>query len=195
MLPHTPHPPLPGGLPGHHGGAAAQGDGGGLLLGHLHEVNLVAPATARYLAQDTKNPMHKMTKKACRSIGILSRLGIWQKVGKSSGFREESFDSRTLKTKTIFVVTQIFYTMLTLVPTPFLFGSYKLRLSLKTVTYLTLLTLAQFCLLCDSLLVDNLERRVLLYRGLLREVQPNTLLKYISLSPNQVQPQVCQDGA
>ena len=168
--PRIPHPPLPGGLPGHHGGAAAQGDGGGLLLGHLHEVNLLAPATARYLAQDTKNPMHKMTKKACRSIGILSRWGIWQKVGKSSGFREESFDSRTLKTKTIFVVTQIFYTMLTLVPTPFLFGSYKLRLSLKTVIYLTLLTLGQFCLLCDSLLVDNLERRVLLYRGLLREV-------------------------
>ena len=62
--------------------------------------------------------------------------------------------------------------MLTLVPTPFLFGSYKLRLPWKTVIYLTLLTLGQFCLLCDPLLVDNLERRVLLYRGLLREVQP-----------------------
>ena len=77
-----------------------------------------------------------------------------------------------MKTKTIFVVTQIFYTMLTLVPTPFLFGSYKLRLSLKIVIYLILVSLAQFCLLCDPLLVDNLERRVLLYRGLLREVQP-----------------------
>ena len=42
-------------------------------------------------------------------------------------FREESFDSRTMKTKIIFVVTQIFYTMLTLLPTPLFFGSYSLR--------------------------------------------------------------------
>jgi len=63
-----------------------------------------------------------MTKKACRSIGILSR--------------EESFDSRTLKTKTIFVVTQIFYTMLTLVPTPFLFGSYKLSFAYFVTLFL-----------------------------------------------------------
>lgn len=74
------------------------------LLHKAMEEDSSLVTSMRYLAQDTKNPMHKMTKKACRSIGILSR--------------EESFDSRTLKTKTIFVVTQIFYTMLTLVPTP-----------------------------------------------------------------------------
>ena len=42
-------------------------------------------------------------------------------------FREESFDSRTMKTKAIFVVTQIFYTMLTLLPTTLFFSSYRLR--------------------------------------------------------------------
>ena len=45
----------------------------------------------------------------------------------ASLFREESFDSRTMKTKTIFVVTQIFYTMLTLVPTTLFYSSYRLR--------------------------------------------------------------------
>jgi len=92
------------------------------LLHKAMEEDSSLVTSMRYLAQDTKNPMHKMTKKACRSIGILSR--------------EESFDSRTLKTKTIFVVTQIFYTMLTLVPTPFLFGSYKLSFAYFVTLFL-----------------------------------------------------------
>ena len=52
----TPHPPLSGGLPGHHGGAAAQGDGGGLLLGHLHEVNLVPPCHCQVFGSGHQEP-------------------------------------------------------------------------------------------------------------------------------------------
>merc|ERR1711971_1473225 len=93
--------------------------------GLLHKAMKKDPTlvtSMRYLAQDTKNPMHQMTKKACRSIGILSR--------------EESFDSRTMKTKTIFVVTQIFYTMLTLLPTPLFYGSYRLSFAYFVTLFL-----------------------------------------------------------
>merc|ERR1719323_1154639 len=92
------------------------------LLHKAMEEDSSLVTSMRYLAQDTKNPMHKMTKKACRSIGILSR--------------EESFDSRTLKTKTIFVVTQIFYTMLTLLPTTFFFTSYRLSFAYFVTLFL-----------------------------------------------------------
>merc|ERR1712203_314482 len=50
--------------------------------------------------------------------------------------REESFDSRTLKTKTIFVVTQIFYTILTLLPTPLFYGSYRLSFAYFVTLFL-----------------------------------------------------------
>jgi len=93
--------------------------------GLLHKAMEEDPAlvtSMRYLAQDTKNPMHQMTKKACRSLGILSR--------------EESFDSRTMKTKTIFVVTQIFYTMLTLLPTTLFFSSYRLSFAYFVTLFL-----------------------------------------------------------
>jgi len=92
------------------------------LLHKAMEEDPTLVTSMRYLAQDTKNPMHQMTKKACRSIGILSR--------------EESFDSKTLKTKTIFVVTQIFYTMLTLLPTPLFYGSYRLSFAYFVTLFL-----------------------------------------------------------
>ena len=71
--PNTFAPLLPGALPGHNGSVAPQGDGRRPCVGHIDEVTFQACAIPRYLAQDTKNPMHKMTKKACRSMGILSR--------------------------------------------------------------------------------------------------------------------------
>ena len=71
-----------------------------------------------------------------------------------------------MKTKTIFVVTQIFYTMLTLLPTPLFYGSYRLRYKFLFLI-LKPIKIAQLCLLCHSVLVDYLEGWILLHRGLL----------------------------
>lgn len=66
----------------------------------------------RYLARDKKNAMNKGLKKFCRSYGFLGQ--------------NEEFDSESLLAKVAFVVTQILYTLVTILHPPLLFKSYYL---------------------------------------------------------------------
>lgn len=65
----------------------------------------------RYLATDRKNGMHILVTKVARTIGVFAK--------------DEVFNSRTLKTKIIFVVAQVLFTLVTILPTPFLYSSYR----------------------------------------------------------------------
>ena len=69
-------------------------------------------STFRHLAADKKNGMHILVTKVARSIGIFEK--------------DEVFNSKTLKTKMIFVVAQVIFTLVTIIPTPFLYSSYNL---------------------------------------------------------------------
>ena len=55
--------------------------------------------------------MHILVTKVARSIGVFAK--------------DEVFNSRTLKTKIIFVVAQVLFTLVTILPTPFLYSSYS----------------------------------------------------------------------
>ena len=69
-------------------------------------------STFRHLSVDKKNGMHILVTKVARSIGIFEK--------------DEVFNSKTLKTKMIFVVAQVIFTLVTIIPTPFLYSSYTL---------------------------------------------------------------------
>lgn len=80
----------------------------------------------RWLTRDSKNVMHVMAKKVCRAIGVLGRV--------------EDFDPEALKTKLVFWIGQLLFTVITLVPTPFLFANYSsntgyILLVLSTAVY------------------------------------------------------------
>ena len=69
----------------------------------------------RYLAKDKKNGFRNLI------IAILESAGVKGK--------DEVFDPDTLKTKIVFVVSQLVYTVVTILPTPFLYRSYYLSLA------------------------------------------------------------------
>lgn len=69
----------------------------------------------RYLSQNKKNGMHCMVKQACRSVGIFTKT--------------EEFNYKEMKTLVIFCSAQFMYTLLTIVPTPFLYYSYHAHLA------------------------------------------------------------------
>ena len=75
----------------------------------------------RYLARDKKNVMHKLVKRISRRLGIMGK--------------DEDYQPESLKTKAIFLVAQFLYTMLTLLPTPFLYSSYHLSLAWFALLY------------------------------------------------------------
>ena len=56
---------------------------------------------------------------------------IWQESGKNIF---QVFDASTFKTKVTMVTAQLIYTLITLVPVPFLFASYTVRLSTTFIT-------------------------------------------------------------
>ena len=60
---------------------------------------------------------------------------IWQESGKNTF---QVFDASTFKTKLTMVTAQLVYTLITLVPVPFLFASYTVRLSTTHSTTLIL---------------------------------------------------------
>lgn len=64
----------------------------------------------RWLTRDSKNILHKIAKAVCRTFGVLKP--------------DENFDPEALKTKIVFWIGQLCFTVLTLLPTPFLFGNY-----------------------------------------------------------------------
>jgi hypothetical protein len=65
----------------------------------------------RWLTRDTKNPMHKIAKRVCRSMGVLGP--------------NEDFDPESLKTKFVFWIGQLIFVLVTLLPIPSLFASVK----------------------------------------------------------------------
>jgi len=65
----------------------------------------------RWLTRDSKNPMHKIAKKVCRNIGVLSP--------------EEDFDPESLKTKCVFWTGNFIFIIITLLPIPILFANVK----------------------------------------------------------------------
>ena len=75
----------------------------------------------RHLARDKTNVMHRLVKKVSRSLGIM---------GKDEDYKPES-----IKSKAIFLVAQFLYTMVTLLPTPFLYSNYHLSLAWFALSY------------------------------------------------------------
>jgi hypothetical protein len=67
----------------------------------------------RWLAVDTRNSMNRITHKMCVLFGVLKR--------------GEKFDPDTIKTKCIFVATQLIFTTFCLVPVKFLYDNWILN--------------------------------------------------------------------
>jgi len=65
----------------------------------------------RHLATDTNNGMHQLVTGIMRSIGVMDS--------------NEVFNAETVKTKLIFIVAQLFYTVITILPVPLLFVSHS----------------------------------------------------------------------
>lgn len=63
----------------------------------------------RWLAKDTKNAMARGFLKFYRKLGVFGK--------------DEEYDSRTLKTKAVFVVAQLIFTVVSFMPTPFMYYS------------------------------------------------------------------------
>lgn len=61
----------------------------------------------RWLAQDTKNAAARFFLRMFRFLGVFSK--------------EEDYDSRTMKTKIVFVVAQLIFTLVSFLPTPFMY--------------------------------------------------------------------------
>jgi len=61
----------------------------------------------RWLAQDTKNAAARFFLKAFRMIGVFAK--------------DEDYDSRTMKTKIVFVIAQLLFTVVSFLPTPLMY--------------------------------------------------------------------------
>eukprot|EP00090_Calanus_glacialis_P024964 TRINITY_DN38778_c0_g1_i1.p1 TRINITY_DN38778_c0_g1~~TRINITY_DN38778_c0_g1_i1.p1 ORF type:complete len:246 (-),score=64.68 TRINITY_DN38778_c0_g1_i1:130-795(-) len=82
-----------------------------VLLFHKMEEDPQLITSMRYLATDKKNGMYILVTKVARSIGVFAK--------------DEVFNPKTMKTKVIFVVAQVLFTLVTVLPTPFLYSSYS----------------------------------------------------------------------
>ena len=67
----------------------------------------------RYLANDKKNSMHKLTKRVMKRLGIMGPT--------------EEFNSEELKSKIIFYATQGIYSIVVCIPTMWLYSNYYTR--------------------------------------------------------------------
>ena len=77
----------------------------------------------RWLTRDKKNAMHKISKRVCRAIGVLKP--------------DEDFDPEALKTKLVFWIGQLVFTVVTLLPTHFLFAHQQLHVAYICYTFAT----------------------------------------------------------
>lgn len=68
--------------------------------------------SVRWLSMDKKNGFRNLSVKLLKSGGLMSP--------------GEDLDPDSVKTKIVFAVSQLVYTLLTVLPTPFLYGSYRL---------------------------------------------------------------------
>ena len=64
----------------------------------------------RYMARSKKNPLNKLVTSFCRKIGILKP--------------DEEVNSEQTKTKIIFLITQLIYTIISLLPAAFVYRNY-----------------------------------------------------------------------
>jgi len=64
----------------------------------------------RHLASDTNNGMHQLVTTIMRNIGVMEE--------------QEVFNAETVKTKIIFIIAQLVYTVISIIPVPLLFNSY-----------------------------------------------------------------------
>lgn len=69
----------------------------------------------RWLAKDHKNALHRLVLRLTRATGVLAP--------------DERFDHRTLKTKSIFILTQFIYTLLTCLPALVIYHSFQLHVA------------------------------------------------------------------
>jgi hypothetical protein len=69
--------------------------------------NPALQTSLRWLAKDTKNAMARTFLKFFRTLGVFGK--------------EEEYDSRTLKTKAVFVVAQLLFTIVAFLPTPLMY--------------------------------------------------------------------------
>lgn len=69
----------------------------------------------RWLSMDSKNGMHKLVLRISRRLGILGAA--------------EVFNSDSVKTKIIFMFSQLVFTVLTLIPVPLLYHSFSLHVA------------------------------------------------------------------
>jgi hypothetical protein len=68
----------------------------------------------RWLASDTKNALARLVLRIFRWFGVFGR--------------EEDFDSKTMKTKAVFVTGQLMFTLISFLPTPFMYYSSTFHL-------------------------------------------------------------------
>lgn len=69
----------------------------------------------RWLSNDKKNSMNRAVLSLCKKVGLFCA--------------DEEFDSRTVKTKVVFMSSQFVYTLITFLHTPLLYWSHTLHLS------------------------------------------------------------------
>jgi len=83
-----------------------------ILLGRQLAADKDLITSVRWLSKDKKNGFRNLSVKLLKSVGLM-------KPG-------EDLDPESVKTKIVFAVCQLVYTLLTILPTPFLYGSYRL---------------------------------------------------------------------
>ena len=75
----------------------------------------------RWLTTSPKNPMHKIV------LFLMRKCRLFKK--------DETFDPRTIKTKTIFIGSQMVFTVMVSLPTPFLYNSKWTSISLALIVF------------------------------------------------------------
>jgi len=81
------------------------------LRAHRFQSDPGLQSSLRFITTNERNTLHVTVRKLCRKWGFMQR--------------NELMDPSTIKTKAIFVITQFFYTLVTLIFPPLLFRSYQ----------------------------------------------------------------------
>lgn len=84
-----------------------------VVFGSMLSNDKTLQTSMRWLCKDYRNGMHQICKKVCRQLGIFSET--------------ETFDPETWKSKIIFWVAQLIYTLITLVPGIIVYHNYYLN--------------------------------------------------------------------
>jgi len=96
-----------------------------IILASWLAKNLDQSFSLRHLASDANNGVHQLVLNLLRTAGVMAP--------------NEVFDASTFKTKLTMVTAQLIYTLITLVPVPFLFASYTVSTVYLGCIYLMVL--------------------------------------------------------